>query len=93
MKNRFLPVAGLCAIVMAFGAAPAAAYIGPGLGLGVIASIFGAIAAFLMMIAGLVWYPVKIMLRKRREKKASASAPAATTAAAAADAKPDAPAN
>ena len=93
MKNRFLPVAGLCVIVLAFGAMPAAAYIGPGLGLGVIASIFGAIAAFLMMIAGLVWYPVKIMLRKRREKKASASAPAATPNAAAADTQTDAPAN
>jgi hypothetical protein len=93
MMNRFLPVAGLCVIVLALGATPAAAYIGPGLGLGVIASIFGAIAAFLMMIAGLVWYPVKVMLRKRREKKAGASAPAATTTAAAADTQTDAPAN
>lgn len=53
---------------------PAAAYIGPGLGLGVVASIFGAIAAFFMMLAGLIWYPVKVMLRKRREKNAAPSA-------------------
>lgn len=76
-------------IILSLGAtAPAAAYIGPGLGLGVIASIFGAIAAFFMMIAGLIWYPVKIMLRKRREKKTGASATATTAAA---DAKQDEP--
>lgn len=95
MKNRLLPVAGLCTIALALSvsATPAAAYIGPGLGLGVIASIFGAIAAFLMMIAGLIWYPVKVMLRKRREKKAAGAAPAAETTASAANSKPDAPAN
>lgn len=94
MKNRLLPFAGLgvTALALTVSATPAAAYIGPGLGLGVIASIFGAIAAFLMMIAGLVWYPVKVMLRKRREKKA-AGAIAADTTASAADSKPDAPAN
>lgn len=95
MKNRLLPVAGLCltALTLTVSATPAAAYIGPGLGLGVIASIFGAIAAFLMMIAGLVWYPVKVMLRKRREKKAAGAVPAAETTASAANSKPDAPAN
>ena len=53
-------------------ATPAAAYIGPGVGLGVIATIFGSIAAFFMVLAGLVWYPFKVMLRKRREKKEAA---------------------
>lgn len=95
MRIRLLPVAGLCttALALSISATPAAAYIGPGLGLGVIASIFGAIAAFLMMIAGLVWYPVKVMLRKRREKKAAGAAPAAETTVSAAGSKPDAPAN
>ena len=56
-------------------ATPAAAYIGPGVGLGVIATIFGSIAAFFMVLAGLIWYPFKVMLRKRREKKEAAQAP------------------
>ena len=96
MKLRLTPAIGLCGAVLAMCvcATPAAAYIGPGLGLGVIASIFGAIAAFLMMIAGLIWYPVKVMLRKRREKKAGAALPAADASTAAAEPKqPDAPAN
>ena len=78
-------------LMLSLGATPAAAYIGPGLGLGVIASIFGAIAAFFMMIAGLIWYPVKIMLRKRREKKLGAAAAGSNATAAAADAKQDEP--
>lgn len=54
-------------------ASPAEAYIGPGAGLGAIAAILGGIAAFFMMLAGLVWYPVKAMLRKRREAKRAAA--------------------
>ncbi len=95
MDNNRVAATGfwITALALVIGSTPAAAYIGPGLGLGVIASIFGAIAAFVMMIAGLVWYPVKVILRKRREKKAgvATSAPASVTNAA--DANPDAPAN
>ncbi len=96
MKFRLTPMMGLCGGVLAFGlsATPAVAYIGPGLGLGVIASIFGAIAAFFMMIAGLVWYPVKVMLRKRREKKAGAALPPTHATLSSDDRQPpDPPAN
>jgi len=96
MNFRLKPLLGLCGVALAMSlvASPAAAYIGPGLGLGVIASIFGAIAAFFMMIAGLIWYPVKVMLRKRREKKAGGALPeAGATTASAEQKQPDAPAN
>ena len=66
---RIFQLAALCAVI----ATPAAAYVGPGTGLGVLAAIFGGIAAFFMMIAGLIWYPFKAMLRKRREKNAATS--------------------
>lgn len=89
MKIQKLGVATASAILIAFaGAAPAAAYVGPGVGLGVIGAIFATIAAVVMMIAGLVWYPVKVMLRKKREQK---NAGATTSASAAAESpKPDA---
>jgi len=82
MVKRIFRIGAACAAAFALAAAatPAAAYIGPGLGLGVIASIFGAIAAFFMMLAGLIWYPVKVMLRKRKEKKAAAVLSDATDA-------------
>lgn len=72
ITNRVFAVMGALALLIGF-ATPAAAYLGPGVGLGLIATIFGAIAAFFIMVAGLVWYPVKIMLRKRREKRAGAA--------------------
>ncbi len=73
-KNRSIAGIGALGAVLCLSATPAVAYIGPGLGMGVIATIFGSIAAFFMVLAGLVWYPFKVMLRKRREKKLGASA-------------------
>ncbi len=70
---RLLLKAGLTGATIALLASPAAAYIGPGLGLGAIGAILGSIAAVLMVIAGLVWYPAKIMLRKMRAKKTGAA--------------------
>lgn len=47
-------------------ATPTLAYVGPGLGLGVIGALVGGLLALLMAIVGLVWYPIKRMLRKAR---------------------------
>jgi hypothetical protein len=47
-------------------AASAEAYVGPGMGLGVIAAVVGFLTAILLAVAGMVWYPVKRMLRGRR---------------------------
>ncbi|MDH3691758.1 MAG: hypothetical protein OEU36_20135 [Gammaproteobacteria bacterium] len=47
----------------------AAAYVGPGLGLGVIGVIFGVIATVLLGIIGLVWYPFKRLLKKKKLQK------------------------
>jgi len=46
----------------------AAAYVGPGLGLGVIGAIFGAIATVILAIIGLFWYPLKRLYRSIRSK-------------------------
>lgn len=93
MSVMRISAAGVSAVALALfiSATPAAAYIGPGLGLGVIASIFGAIAAFIMMVLGLVWYPVKVMLRKRREKKAGGAAVSQSAAASASETSSDRP--
>jgi hypothetical protein len=49
--------------------APAYAYVGPGLGLGVIGTLFGALAAILLAIAGVIWYPIKRLLKQRGAAK------------------------
>ena len=45
------------------------AYVGPGLGLGVIGAVFGAIAAVLLAVVGIIWYPIKRLLRKSNSKE------------------------
>ena len=44
----------------------AEAYVGPGMGLGVIASVLGFLTAILLAVAGMIWYPVKRLIRSKR---------------------------
>lgn len=45
-------------------ATPAQAYIGPGTGAGVIATVLGVLGSFVLLIVGLVYYPIKRVLKK-----------------------------
>lgn len=58
--------------------APAMAYVGPGLGMGVIGTIFGVLAAIVLALFGLFWYPLKRALGK---KKAAGNDPQTTAEA------------
>ena len=44
-------------------------YIGPGMGGGVIAAIFGIIAAFFLGLWGILYYPIKRALKNKKKKK------------------------
>lgn len=48
---------------------PVSAYIGPGVGGGVIAAIIGFFAAILLGLWGILYYPIKRALKNRKEKK------------------------
>tara|TARA_E500000081_G_C5926999_1_gene258979 strand:+ start:336 stop:560 length:225 start_codon:yes stop_codon:yes gene_type:complete len=50
---------------------PSHAYIGPGMGGGVIAAIIGFFAAILLGLWGILYYPIKRALKNRKEKKVS----------------------
>ena len=50
---------------------PSYAYIGPGMGGGVIAAIIGFFAAVLLGLWGILYYPIKRALKKRKDKKMS----------------------
>jgi len=43
---------------------PCYAYVGPGVGLGVLGTLFGILAAILLAVFGLLWYPLKRAFRK-----------------------------
>jgi len=47
---------------------PAAAYIGPGAGLGAIGTVFAVIGAILLMLVGFIWYPAKRLIKKLRKQ-------------------------
>ena len=46
--------------------APAMAYIGPGLGAGAIGAVFGVLAALVMAVVALFWYPLKRLVSRRK---------------------------
>ena len=45
------------------------AYLGPGVGGGIIASTIGIIFAIFAIIFGLIWFPIKRLIKKRKIKK------------------------
>lgn len=49
-------------------AVPAHAYIGPGVGLSAIGSVLAFVAVVLLLLAGLLWYPVKKLMKRRSRK-------------------------
>ncbi len=55
----------LFALMLLASASPAHAYMGPGAGLAFIGSLLALLAAIGIGILGLVWYPVKRLMRLR----------------------------
>lgn len=56
----------LIAILAAAVATPAAAYVGPGLGAGVVAVALGVIGSIFLGIFAVIYYPIKRVLRRKK---------------------------
>lgn len=52
---------------------PAMAYIGPGAGISAIGSLLALLGAIVLAVFGLVWYPVKRLIRRRKAAPAELS--------------------
>ena len=48
---------------------PSFAYLGPGIGGGILAATLGVIIAILAAIFGLIWFPLKRILKKKKKVK------------------------
>lgn len=70
-RDRSLLLAALSLCVLA---TPAAAYIGPGLGAGALATVLGVIGSFFLLIVAVVYYPIKRMLKRGKSKTPAATA-------------------
>lgn len=62
-RAKFYKMLLLCSPIL-FAASPAFAYLGPGAGLGMIGSLIAIVVVGLVIVLGLVVYPIR-MLRKR----------------------------
>jgi flagellar biogenesis protein FliO len=47
----------------------AQAYIGPGMGLGMASIVLGIFIAFILLLVGLVWLPIRRLLRQRKQSR------------------------
>jgi len=56
----------LCMVFLLIVSMPVNAYIGPGMGGGAIAVVFGILAAIFMAIFGFVYYPIKRWIKRRK---------------------------
>ena len=55
--------------MLALGASPVAAYIGPGAGISVLGSILGILATIFVAIGAILFWPLKKLMRRRKAKK------------------------
>ena len=55
--------------ILTFISTPSFAYLGPGIGEGVLVATLGVIIAIFAGLFGLIWFPIKKLLKKRKEKK------------------------
>ncbi|MDA9112728.1 hypothetical protein N9J91_03445 [Gammaproteobacteria bacterium] len=64
--NRFIIFSSLILVSI-----PSDAYIGPGMGGGIVIAIIGFFAGIFLALWGILYYPIKRYLKNRREKKVS----------------------
>ena len=62
----------LSVALLMLSAAPASAYIGPGLGAGVAATVLGVLGALALAVAAIVYYPLKRIINARKARRAKA---------------------
>lgn len=68
--------------------APAYAYVGPGVGAGTIAVVFGILSSIFLAFVGIIWYPIKRLIKGRKASRgASAGSGAANRASSGRDAE------
>ncbi len=72
--SRSLLAALLCAVLLVLIAQPAAAYIGPGAGITMLGALWGVIVAIALAIGAILFWPIRILFRRRRRPAAPASA-------------------
>jgi hypothetical protein len=71
--RKLLSITGLLAILFVLSAQPAAAYIGPGAGITMLGALWGVIVAVALALGAVLFWPIRVLLRKRRKPTATAA--------------------
>jgi hypothetical protein len=79
MLKRTLAAGLVACAAVALWAEPAAAYIGPGAGITMLGALWGVVVAVALALGAVLFWPIRILLRKRRKPQAPA-APAGAVA-------------
>lgn len=61
----------ICFLLLILLPSTAEAYIGPGLGTGVIGTVLGILAAIVLMLIAIIWYPLKRLFKRLFNKENS----------------------
>ena len=69
VREDIFRVLNIFFVILLLASSVAQAYVGPGLGLGVLGAILGGILAVLLAIFGVFWYPIKRLLKKNKASK------------------------
>jgi hypothetical protein len=77
VKNRSF-IALALTLFTTFFAGTAAAYVGPGAGITVLGALWGLIIGVVMAIGVILFWPIRMLLRKRKAKQAALAEGAAT---------------
>jgi hypothetical protein len=66
---KFATMLAWIGLALVLSPASVQAYVGPGMGAGAVAAVLGVLAGLLMLVVGVVWYPLKKLVRRLRDKK------------------------
>ena len=75
MKLSLGPV--VLSLFISLAAAPAMAYVGPGPGLSMLGSFFTLLAGIVFAFFMVLFYPVRLLIKKRKARKNSSNPPSA----------------
>jgi len=87
MNNRTIPT--VTAALLAVAPIAVQAYVGPGAGISLLGSLWGLIVGVVVALAMILFWPIRIMLRKRKAAKAAEAEAGSEESAAVAETAPD----
>lgn len=71
--QKMLFSAAVAAAALSLLPTAALAYIGPGIGAGAFAAVLGVLGSIILAIVGVIYYPIKRLLKGRKSKSAKSS--------------------